>query len=164
MTDFKEFLRSEEANDEGRRGENPNMSRMVGEWSLLKDKVRVLAANESYKGKPFEWSPYSAPYADFVRLGEVAAIFRDSRSLPDTPLACEIFIGRRPLAANELWIEDEAPSFQILHLGLHEQNGQMAWQVKELRKTLSTDELANSILLALVKYFDEYAAFYKAYR
>jgi hypothetical protein len=163
MTEFKEYLRSREMS-EARREEELDVSKMTAEWTRLKNNVRALADGETYKGDRFEWSPYSAPYTDFVRLGNVAAIFRDSRSLPSTPLACEVFIGRKPLAASEMWVEDEAPAPQLWHLEPRDQNGQMTWQVKELRKTISTEELANTILLALVRFFDDYAAFYRTHR
>jgi hypothetical protein len=161
MTNFKEYLRSQKQNDYAAHNDAESAAKMAAEWSLLKEKVRALSANEAYKGEAFEWAPYEAAYTDFVKLKNVAAIFRESRSLPDIPLSCEVLFSRRPLAANQVWSVEKAPPAQLWHLAWHAQEGEAKWQVKELRKNLTAEDLANEILIALVKYFNEYEDFYQ---
>ena len=112
MTDFKEYLRSRKHDDDMGHDGAVSSAKVAVEWSLLKERVRALSAHETYKGEAFEWAPYTAAYADFVSLKNVAAIFRESRSLPDTPFSCEVLFGLRPLAANQVWSVEEAPTAQ----------------------------------------------------
>ena len=161
MTNFKEFLRSQKQNEKGAQSNTELVLKIAAEWARLKAMVQTLAAGESYQGETFAWAPYGAAYTDFVKLTNVAAIFRESRNLPDSPLICEILFGRRPLAANEIWSVEKSPSSQVWHLTPRMQGGERTWQVKELHKSLSTEELANEVLVTLVKYFDEYESFYR---
>ena len=164
MTNFKEYLRLQKQNDQAAQSDVEFAVKMAAEWSLLKERVRALSANETYQGEAFEWAPYAAAYTDFVKLKNVAAIFRESRSLPDIPLSCEVLFSGRPLAANQMWSVEKAPPPQLWHLALRTQDGETMWQVKELRTSLTTEDLANEILIALIKYFDEYEAFYRTGR
>jgi hypothetical protein len=164
VTNFREYLRLQKQNDQAAQSDVEFAAKMAAECSLLKERVRALSANETHKGEAFEWAPYAAAYTDFVKLKNVAAIFRETRSLSDTPLSCEVLFSRRPLAAHQIWSVEKAPPPQLWHLALRAQVGETTWQVKELRANLTTEDLANEILVALVKYFDEYEAFYQTGR
>jgi hypothetical protein len=165
MTDFKEYLRTQkEASEAITRDKEAVASGAAAEWSRLKQRVRELAEGESYKGAPFQWAPYPAPYPDFLHVGKVAVSFLDRGTPGGLPQDCMICFGRRPLPPNNVWIDDEALPPEIWHLNPLGQAGRVEWSIAELKKSYPTKELADEILVKFIQYFDKYdAAFREKY-
>ena len=76
-----------------------------------------------------------------------------------------IRFSRRPLPASEFWNDDEALPAEFWHMSPRWNTGRFEWTVQELKRSLTTDELAHEILIALVEYYKRYrAAFRTRYR
>lgn len=166
MTDFKQYLRAqEEASEASKRDKQALQAGAVEEWSRLKERVHELAKGESYDGKPLQWSPYPAPYADFLHIDKVAVSFHDRGVRGGLPQDCIVRFGRRPLPPNEIWSDDEALPPEIWHLNPLGQAGRVAWSIVELNKSFPTSELADEILIQFIEYYKRYsAAFREKYR
>jgi hypothetical protein len=164
MTDFKEYLRvQKEASEATLRDKQALNTGAVEAWSQLKKSVHDLAAGESYDGEPFQWSPYPAPYPEFllVKNKNVAVSFHDRGVREGIPQNCMIRFGRRPLSPNNIWSDDEALPQETWHLNPIGQAGKVAWSIAELKKSFSTSELANEILIQFIKYYEKYSAAFR---
>jgi len=108
MTDFDEFLRKR---NEERAAEARNTDVLFAdqgkEWQRLKDELRRITDGKRLGTDPFEWSPYPAPYTDFLKLKDVAVVFATTPIGALAPGPYRIVFARRPLRANEVWVDDE---------------------------------------------------------
>jgi len=119
MTDFKEYLRvQKEASEATLRDKQALNTGAVEAWSQLKKSVHDLAAGESYDGEPFQWSPYPAPYPEFllVRIRMWRLVSMIAVCEKGIPQNCMIRFGRRPLSPNNIWSDDEALPQETWHL------------------------------------------------
>ena len=159
MTDFDEFLRKR---NEVKTAEAQDTSTLLAdqgkEWQRLKDQLRQITAGKRLGTDPFEWSPYPSPYPDFLKLKGVAVIFATPRVGILMPQTYRVVFARRPLRANEVWIDDEPVSAIHWLPILKPAKGTLYWEVKEQDLRLRTSEFAVKIAERLVEYFDAYTA------
>lgn len=166
MTNFKEYLRGQREESEAIvRGNEVLAAGAAMEWKRLKQRVRELAEGESYNGEPFLWSPYPAPYPEFLHVGKVAVSFHDRGLQGGIPQKCMISFGRRPLPPNEMWNDDEALAIEYWHIEPQGKAGRVEWSIRELQENIPTEQLADKILIAFFEYYKRYdAAFRIKYR
>ncbi len=162
MTDFKEFLRAQREKSQAIvRDKEAVAIGAAQEWLRLKQKVRELADGESYDGEPFQWSPYPAPYPDFLAVKNLSVSFLDRGMRGGIPQNCMIVFGRRPILPNQVWSDDEALPAEVWHLNPLGQEGRVAWSITELKKSFPTSELADEILIQFIKYYERYEAAFR---
>lgn len=162
MTDFDEFLRKR--NEElaaGARDTALPASDQVKAWQRLKDELRRITQGKRLGTEPFEWSPYPAPYPDFLKLGDVAAVFVIPVALTPVPPDFRIVFGRRPTRADEM-LAPSSSSAAIPWLRwlptVDFAGGVLHWNAKEEGLRLPTPQFAAKVAERLVEYFEEYNA------
>ena len=162
MTNFKDYLRVQrEEAEPSFRVEQALASSVSSEWASLKQRVRELAEGESFDGERFLWSPYPAPYPEYLLLWEVAASFRDRGVLEGVPRNCAVRFGQRPLPADQLWAETEMLPTEVWHLEPQGKTEGIEWAIHELRENVSNEELANRVLIGFLEYYKRYRAAFR---
>lgn len=163
MTDFDEFLRKR---NEERAAEARNTDVLFAdqgkEWQRLKDELRRITDGKRLGTDPFEWSPYPAPYTDFLKLKDVAVVFATTPIGALAPGPYRIVFARRPLRANEVWVDDEPISAVNWVLTLEPVGSVLHWNAKEPGLRLPTSDFAAKIAEHLVEYFEAYIAALKS--
>ncbi len=130
---------------------------------MLKGLVsRFALDNKEFLGYKFEWSPYPAPRSEFLKLNNVAVTFTDGGVKNGVLLNCRVHFARRPLKpGGETWASENSALDPIAwSLEPVMQGDSVAWWIPELRKTLSSADLAEKIAIELSRY---HAAYEEAY-
>jgi hypothetical protein len=163
MTEFDEFLckRNREIFTEARHAELPNTDQGK-EWVRLKEQIREITQGKSLGNAPFEWSPYPAPYPDFLKLKDVSVTFLTPSITGLTPRTYRLVFARRPLRANELWVDDEPVPAVRWTLELSPLEGLLNWVSKDEGIRMPTAQFAERVAQRLVEYFDTYTVALRA--
>jgi hypothetical protein len=163
MTDFDEFLRKHnEAESMKARDTILNFAGAGNEWQRLKDQVRKITEGKTLGIEPFEWAPYPAPYPDFLKLKDVAVTFISYGAAGNSPQNLRIAFARRPLRANEMWVDDEPISARTWLLNLEAENGIFYWSQQASAVKWTTEGFAGYIAQQLVEYYEAYRSELKA--
>ena len=159
MTEFDEFLRKRsEASSAATRDAALPIEDHGKEWQRLKDELRRITNGKALGAEPFEWSPYPAPYPDFLKLRDVAAVFATPLAGKMTPASFRIMFARRSSRADEVSRVDAPISAIQWLLTLEPADGVLYWNAKEPGLRLPTPQFAVKIAERLVEYFEEYNA------
>jgi hypothetical protein len=156
--DFDQFLSEREAQQNGRRtAEDIVAHGVAAEWQRLKDATKSLTAGKIIDGNPFQWSPYTAYYSDFLQLKNVAALFFDKGSRNGIPQSCSVRFDRNASGPQGIFLEDKSPiPHEIWSFETRGEGQSVIWWVKELNKAFTTPELASQIAIRLVKQYEAY--------
>jgi len=163
MTDFDEFLRKRNELRSAQGGDTTLLAaEAMNEWQRLKDRVREITCGKALGSEKFEWAPYPAPYPDFLKLKDVAATFIAYRVAGNLQQDFRITFARRPLRANEMWIDDDPIPPKAWLLTLEVTNGLFYWSLKQDAAKRTTEEFAIHVAQELVEYYEAYTAALKA--
>jgi len=163
MTDFDEFLQKRNAAESMKARDTILLFSDAGkEWQRLKDRVREITDGKSLGAEKFEWSSYPAPYPDFLKLKDVAATFIVTVAAGIPAQNFRIVFARRPLRANEMWVDDEPIPAKTWLLNLEATNGIFYWSQKQSAVKWTTEGFAGYIAQQLVEYYEAYTAALKA--
>jgi len=160
---FEDFLRKRNDAKSMEAGERALFRAEASqEWQRLKDQLRAMTEGKSLGGDVFEWSPYPAPYPDFLKLRDVALSFETGLVVADVMPKYRIVFCRRPLRVNEMWANHEPIPAERWWLTLEMEEGAIYWNVKELRVRKNTSEFADYVAVHLVEYHQRYIEALKA--
>jgi len=163
MTDFDEFLQKRNAAESMKARDTILLFAEAGkEWQRLKDRVCEITEGKSLGVEKFEWAPYPAPYPDFLKLKDVAATFIATMAAGNTAQNFRIVFARRPLRANEMWVDDEPISARTWQLSLEAAKGIFYWAQKQSAAKWTTEGFAGYIAQQLVEYYEAYTGALKA--
>jgi hypothetical protein len=163
MTDFDEFLQKRNAAESMKARDTILLFvEAEREWQRLKDQVRKVTEGKVLGTEPFEWSPYPAPYPDFLKLKDVAATFISTAAAGNRGQDLRIVLARRPLKANEMWVDDEPIPPRAKLLNLEARNSIFYWAQKQETTKWTTEGFANHIAQQLVEYYEAYVGALKA--
>jgi len=163
MTDFEDFLQKRNAAEQMKaRDIILNFGGEDREWELLKEQVRKITEGKALGPEPFEWAPYPAPYPDFLKLKDVAATFIATPAAGNHARSLRVVFSRRPLKANEMWVDDEPIPAKTQLLDLEATNGVLYWNQKQDAAKWTTEGLASYIAQQLVEYYEAYRVALKA--
>src|SRR5271166_6533518 len=99
---FEDFLRKRNDAKSMEDGERALLrAEATQEWQRLKDQLRTMTDGKKLGADVFEWSPYPAPYPDFLKLRDVALSFETGLVVADVMPKYRIVFCRRPLRVNE---------------------------------------------------------------
>jgi len=150
MTNFKDYLRAQKERSAS-TPEGTALSRPTEEWAQLKQRVRELAAGESYDGEQFLWSPYPAPFPEFLALGNVALSFNHRGRSASSGYT--VSFGQRPLAPSEVFSSSKALEIEYRHLEPQASAHDFVWSAEEYKNNFSTEELADKLLIEFLEYY-----------
>jgi len=160
---FDEFLR--QCND-AKSAEDGDQALLraaaAQEWQRLKDRLRRITEGKRLGADVFEWSPYPAPYPDFIKLKDVALCFESGTVVGDAAQKYRLVFSRRPLRSGEMWANAEPIPAERWWLALEAENGVLHWLVRENRLRMKTEEFADHAAMRFVEYHQRYAAAVKA--
>ena len=163
MTDFDEFLQKRNAAESVKARDTILLfAEAEKEWQRLKDQVQKITKGKTLGLEPFEWAPYPAPYPDFLKLKDVAATFIETGATGGRAQSLRIVFARRPLKANEMWVDDEPIPARVWLLELEAANGIFYWHQKQDAAKWTTEGFAGHIAQQLVEYYEAYAVTLKA--
>ena len=134
MTDFEDFLQKRNAAEQMKaRDMILLLSEADREWERLKEQIRKITEGKA--------------------LGTAAG--NHARSL-------RIVFSRRPLKANEMWVDDEPIPAKTRLLELEATNGVFYWNQKQDAAKWTTEGFASYIAQQLVEFYEAYRAVLKA--
>jgi hypothetical protein len=163
MTDFDEFLRTRNELQSAQGSDTTLLAaEAMNEWHRLKDRAREITDGKALGSEKFEWAPYPAPYPDFLKLKDVAATFISPRIAGDSQRDFRITFARRPLRANEMWVDDDPIPPKPWLLTLEVSSGLFYWSLKNNVAKRTTEEFAIHIAQELVEYYEAYTAALKS--
>ena len=160
MRTLDEFL-SQRSRDQERRGLSESAARLLREqgeteWNKLKSAAKATAdLVGEVDGVQMQWN--DIPF-DFLKLQYVAASFSRGRFASGTALGCRVVFGRIPGA---MYVDDSSIAQEVWDLALSVCGGKLVWDVNgnELLG-LSTEELAQQIVMRVIDYRDRYQSAY----
>jgi hypothetical protein len=147
--EFDHFLMEREAKQSGAKYSPTVLAGgAAAEWQRVKDITRSMTAGKKIDGNPFEWTPYSAYYPDFLRFKDVAASFFDNGNQNGVPQACRIRFDRRSPAHNSPFVDEKSPIDPEVWSPEPQVEGKnIVWSVKELVKIFTSSELASQVAI-----------------
>ncbi|MGD0520409.1 MAG: hypothetical protein ABSA48_04060 [Terracidiphilus sp.] len=167
MTDFDEYLQKRNAAESMKARDSILLFAEAGkEWQRLKDRVREITAGKSLGVEKFEWSPYPAPYPDFLKLKDVAATFIAKVAAGTSAQNFRVVFSRRPLRADDVvreeWSDEDPIPARTWLLNLKPTNGIFCWSQKQSAAKWTTEGFAGYIAQQLVEYYEAYTSALKA--
>lgn len=117
------------------------------EWEVLKGLVSQFALdNKGIGSDKFQWQNNPSQWSASLILGHVAATLHDSGERNGIPQRCGVLIGRKPLGPNEAWADPKNPiESRKWTLEPTVENGQFLWSVEQLKRKVSSAQLADTI-------------------
>jgi hypothetical protein len=163
MTDFEDFLQKRNTAEHMKaRDTILFLVEADKEWERLKEQVRKITKGKVLGTEPFEWAPYPAPYPDYLKLKDVAATFIATAAAGNRARNLRIVFSRRPLKANEMWVDDEPIPAKVRLLDLETTNGIFYWTQKQDAAKWTTEGFANHTAQQLVEYYEAYTGALRA--